>query len=165
MTEMQIRCIPRNEEHSVAWCIWRIARIEDVTMNMLVAGKSQILFQDNWLDQMNLSIIDTGNAMSEEDVAGLINSLDNIEVLKEYCMAVGRRTQEIVQKLTSEVLKQRVDPIRIQQVIKEGAVVIAAKGVIDYWSRRTIAGLLLIPATRHNLIHLNEAFRLKEKRY
>jgi hypothetical protein len=43
----------------------------------------------------------------------------------------------------------------------EGAVVPAAHGIADYWASRNIAGLLLMPATRHNLIHLNEALRLK----
>ncbi|NIS79816.1 MAG: DinB family protein, partial [Anaerolineales bacterium] len=38
MTEDQIRRIPRVGEHSIAWLIWHIARIEDVAMNMLVAG-------------------------------------------------------------------------------------------------------------------------------
>jgi hypothetical protein len=40
-------------------------------------------------------------------------------------------------------------------------VVEAARGIADYWSKRNVAGLLLMPATRHNLIHLNEAFLLK----
>ena len=38
MTEEQIRRIPKNREHSVAWCIWHLARIEDVTMNLLVVA-------------------------------------------------------------------------------------------------------------------------------
>jgi hypothetical protein len=46
----------------------------------------------------------------------------------------------------------------------EGAVVEAAQGLIDYWGRRNIAGLLLMPATRHNFIHLNEALRIKHRR-
>jgi len=61
-------------------------------------------------------------------------------------------------------LKQKVDPIRLQQALDEGAVVEAARGIVDYWSRRTIAGLLLMPATRHSLVHLNEALRLKGRR-
>ena len=32
MSEEQIRRIPHNCEHSVAWAIWHIARIEDVTI-------------------------------------------------------------------------------------------------------------------------------------
>jgi hypothetical protein len=46
----------------------------------------------------------------------------------------------------------------------EGAVVAAAKGVVEYWGRRNTAGLLLMPATRHNLVHLNEALWLKGRR-
>ena len=46
----------------------------------------------------------------------------------------------------------------------EGAVVEEARDLIDYWGKRTIAGLLLMPATRHNLVHLNEALRLKRRR-
>ena len=45
----------------------------------------------------------------------------------------------------------------------EGAVLEVASDLIDYWAKRTIAGLLLMPATRHNLVHLNEALRLKQK--
>ena len=34
---------------------------------------------------------------------------------------------------------------------------------VDYWSKRNTAGLLLMPATRHNLIHLNEALQIKRR--
>jgi hypothetical protein len=49
MVEERIRCIPVNEEHSIAWCFWHLARIEDKAMNLLVAGTSQVYTQDNWL--------------------------------------------------------------------------------------------------------------------
>jgi hypothetical protein len=48
-------------------------------------------------------------------------------------------------------------------VIIEGAVVEAAQSITNYWSKRNVAGLLLMPATRHNLIHLNEALQVKRK--
>jgi len=46
----------------------------------------------------------------------------------------------------------------------EGAVVEAARPIADYWAKRNVASLLLMPATRHNLVHLNEALELKRKR-
>ena len=162
MTEEQIRRIPRNCEHSVAWCIWHMARIEDVTMNVLVAGSSQILHWGNWLERMKMTVCDTGNEMAEEDVAKLSAAID-IEALRAYRLAVGRRTREIAEQLEPDELKQKVEPSRLQQVMAEGAVVEAARGLIDYWSRRNIAGLLLMPPTRHNFIHLNEAWRVKQK--
>ena len=163
MTEEQIRRIPQNCEHSAAWIIWHIARIEDVTMNLLLAGSLQILNQGNWLERMKISVRDTGNAMSEEGVANLSRTIE-IKTLREYRLTVGRGTRQIVKQLQPEDLKQKVDPARLQNVMEEGAVVEAASGLIDYWSKRNIAGLLLMPATRHNLVHLNEALRLKGRR-
>jgi hypothetical protein len=163
MAEGQIRRIPENCDHSVAWLIWHLARIEDVAMNMLVAGGPQILDVDNWLGQMKISVRHTGNAMDEAGVAKLSARI-NIAALRSYRLAVGRKTREIVKQLQPEDLKQKVDPSRLQQVMDEGAVVEAARGLIDYWGRRNIAGLLLMPATRHNFVHLNEALRIKQRR-
>jgi hypothetical protein len=163
MTEAQFRRIPRNCEHSIVWSIWHIARIEDITMNLLVAGGPQILNQDNWFERMKTTARDTGNAMDAEEVANLSATID-IEALRAYRLAVGRRTREIVKQLQPEDLKQQVNPARLQQMLDEGAVVEAARGLLDYWGNRNIAGLLLMPATRHNLVHLNEALRLKQRR-
>jgi hypothetical protein len=160
MNDEQIRRIPRNEEHSVAWLIWHMARIEDVTMNMLVAGGPQILHRDKWLERMKVAYRDTGNTMSGEDVASLSAAID-IEALRAYRVAVGRRTREIVKGVQPQELKAKVEPSRLNLVTTEGAVVEAAGGLIDYWSKRDIAGLLLMPATRHNFVHLNEALRIK----
>jgi len=163
MTEQRIRRIPRNCDHSVAWIIWHIARIEDTTMNLLVAGSPQVLNQDNWQQQMNMETSSTGNAMDEKNVADLSARMD-IPALRAYRAAVGRRTRQIVQTLQPEGLRNKVDPARIAQVMDEGAIVEAARGIAEYWSKRDIAGLLLMPATRHNLVHLNKALTLKRRR-
>jgi hypothetical protein len=163
MTEEQIRRIPRDCEHSVAWCIWHIARIEDVTMNLLVAGSPQVMHREDWLERIKAPVCDTGNAMDAHGVAKLSATID-LEALRSYRIAVGRRTREVVQQLQPEALKQKVDPLRVQRVMEEGPLVEAARGIAEYWSRRTIAGLLVMPATRHPLVHLNEALRLKHRR-
>jgi len=163
MTEVQIRRIPHNREHSVAWILWHIARIEDVALNLLVAGSPQILKRDNWLERIKVNVVHTGNAMDAAAVAKLSATID-IGALRDYRVAVGCRTREIIMQLEPQALKEKVQAVRLQQVRAEGAVVEAAGGIIDYWGRRNIAGLLLMPATRHNFIHLNEALRLKQAR-
>lgn len=161
-TEEVIRRIPRGCDHSIAWCMWHMARIEDVTMNLLVAGSLQLLHRDDWLRRMGIAARDTGNAMDKASVARLSSAID-IEALRAYRLTVGRRTREIVKRLPPEELKQKVDPARLQQVMTEGAIVEAASGIADYWGKRTIAGLLLMPPTRHNFVHLNEALRVKQR--
>ena len=162
MTEEQLRRLPQNSDHSVAWLIWHMARCEDITMNLLVAGSPQILLRDNWLERMKITVRDTGNAMDQVAIANFSAAID-VAALRAYRVAVGRRTQEIARQLGPEDLPQKVAPARLQQVWTEGAVVEAARGIADYWGRRTVVGLLLMPATRHNIVHLNEALKLKRK--
>ena len=100
--------------------------------------------------------------MDERDIAYLCERID-ILALRDYRAAVGQKTQEIVKSLPPQQLKEKVNPERIHQVMVQGALVDAAQGIADYWSKRNIAGLLLMPATRHNLVHLNEAYRIKNK--
>lgn len=42
LKEDAYRQIPKREEHSLVWVIWHLSRIEDVTMNLLVAGRDQV---------------------------------------------------------------------------------------------------------------------------
>jgi hypothetical protein len=160
MPTVQIRRIPPGREHSVAWLIWHMTRCEDITMNLLVAGTPQILHTGRWLKQMKITVCDTGNAMDHATLAAFSKAID-IEALRNYRLAVGRRTREIAKQLQSADLKRKVESSRMQQVMSEGAVVEAARGIADYWSKRNVAGLLLMPATRHHLIHWNEALQLK----
>jgi hypothetical protein len=130
-------------------------------MNMLVAGEPQVLNQGEWLKKLKTEVRHTGNAMSREEILQLSNEID-IHALEQYCLAVGRRTREIIILLHPDELNQKVDPARIQRIWDEGAAIKAAQYIVDYWSKRTKAGLLLMPPTRHWLVHLNEALKLKK---
>jgi len=43
------------------------------------------------------------------------------------------------------------------------AVGAAADWLVACWGGLTLAGLLLMPPTRHNFVHLNEAVRIKAR--
>jgi hypothetical protein len=163
MPEELTRTVPPGADHSVAWLIWHLARCEDITMNLLVAGSPQVLFRDSWLDRMQVPGRDTGNAMDEASIVSFSAAID-VGALRAFRLAVGRRTREIVKRLQPGELRRKVEPARLQRVMDEGAVVDAARGIVDYWGKRNVAGLLLMPATRHCLVHLNEALKLKRSR-
>ncbi len=162
LTEADIRSIPENEEHSIAWVIWHIARIEDVTMNMLLMNKKQVFTTGKWQKKLNITVSDTGNLMLPKKIAQLGKQID-IAALKKYRDAVGKRTRKNVQALDPVQWKRKVDPARIARLVPEGAVNPAATQVLEYWGGLTYAGLLLMPPTRHNLIHLNEIIKMKRK--
>jgi hypothetical protein len=150
-------------EHSVAWLVWHMARCEDVTMNLLVARDPQVLLKDAWLVKLGIKACDTDNAMGRAEKEHF-NRVVDIPSLRAYRVAVGRQTRRVVQALQPADLKMKVQPARLYSVIEQGAVVEAARGILDYWGRRDIAGLLLMPVTRHNLVHMNEAWQIKRRR-
>ena len=162
-TEENIRRIPKSEDYSIAWVIWHMARIEDITMNMLVAGIPQLAEEEKWFSQIKSSMVDTGNAMTREAVHRMSQVVD-IDALRAYRIAVGRRTRSIVKEITLEQLHQKVTPERIERILDSGAVVMGARDIVDYWSRRTVAGLLMMPPTRHNMVHINQALRIRKRK-
>jgi hypothetical protein len=162
LSEAAARIVPSGADHSIAWMMWHTARCEDITMNLLVAGSPQVLNEGGWTERMGLAVCDTGNAMDPAAFAAFKEAVQ-VQAVRDYRTAVGRRTREIVQALAPGAFKQKMDPARLDRVFEEGAVVKEAAGLVEYWGGRTVAGLLLMPATRHNLVHINEAERVKKK--
>ena len=162
LTIEQMRTIPLNMEHSIAWVLWHMTRIEDATMNLLVAGSPQILLQEGWLERMEIPECDTGNAMDPGSMAGLSAAI-NLAALRAYRRSVGIRTRAIVRQLQAHELKQKVAPARLEQMTAQGVVRAEAGGLLKYWSGLTISGLLLMPPTRHAFVHWTEAQKIKRK--
>jgi hypothetical protein len=160
--EVALRRIPPGGEHSIAWILWHLARIEDVTMNLLVAGSPQVFHSAGWRERLGAGIEHTGNAMDVDAVRSLSERI-NVEALRAYRLAVGRRTREIARDILPGDLKQKVDPTRLETIRAQGAVLPDASEIMAYWGGRTLAGLLLMPPTRHNFLHLNEALRIRQK--
>ena len=48
-----------------------IARIEDVTMNLLIANTNEVLEKGQWTDKLNAPIQHTANALADDEVAAL----------------------------------------------------------------------------------------------
>jgi hypothetical protein len=162
LVEAQWRVIIKGHDHSIAWIIWHIARIEDVAISILVGGREQLFVTDGWKSRLNITYKHSGNAMAVSEIEDLSEEID-VGALRIYRQAVGRQTREIISSMPVDQLSVKVDADRIHAIAEQSAVLPEASGVLDYWSRRTLAGLLLMPATRHNFIHLNEAERIKHR--
>ncbi|MFD1773407.1 DinB family protein [Paenibacillus rhizophilus] len=148
--------------NSIVWHLWHSARVEDITMNMLVAGTGQVLDTDGMFQSLNIPFSHSGNEMTEAEMAKLSEEI-SIEGLLAYRRAVGRRTQEIIAPLEPGQFRRKVDAGRIMAVREQGAVTEKSDWLAKYWSGKTIGGLMLMPATRHNFVHLNKALRIKSK--
>jgi hypothetical protein len=162
LADEQMRLVPKGCSHSVAWAIWHITRIEDVTMNLLLAGSPQILFSGNWLGKLQIAGVGVGNELTSAESV-LLSETINLKALFAYRLAVGKRTQSLAPHLEPAVLGERPAPERLQRVVQEGAVSDKVSWLLKYWGRNASANLLLMPATRHCLVHLNEISRMLPK--
>ena len=158
LTEEAFRKLHHGDQ-SIAWKLWHAGRIEDMTMNVLIAGASQVIDEDDWYGKLNVKARDTGNAMNEDEIAEMSRSID-IEALKSYRNEVAKRTRGVIRSLMPEDLKRKVEKARLDSLMNDGSILPEARGIYDYWGKKTYAGLLLMPATRHILVHINESMRL-----
>ncbi|WP_346868257.1 MULTISPECIES: DinB family protein [unclassified Clostridium] len=164
LDENTFRTSQNQKGRTIAYGIWHCTRIEDITMNLLVAGDKQIFNRGNWQEKINSNITDTGNAMLEDDIMEFSKNI-NMEELKNYRIEVGRRTRDIVENLSTEDMKRNFDKHRLQRILDERAVldVKASNWLIDFWGRKNVAGIILMPMTRHQVIHINESLSAKKK--
>lgn len=162
LSDEQAKTIPPEDEHSVAWCLWHVSRIEDVVLHVLIAGEEQLLDSGGWDRRPGFGWRTTGNEQTLTQVAELSREID-IPTLKAYRLAVSEATRRIVREMDVNRLKQKPTAESIELLYAIGSVVRACPEPADYWAGLTTAGLLLMPATRHPLLHLNESERIKSK--
>lgn len=66
----EYRIMPSKDDETIVWALWHITRIEDLTMNVLIADENQI-FNNDWKLKMNVNVSDTGNAMTDDEIMKL----------------------------------------------------------------------------------------------
>ncbi|WP_313162897.1 DinB family protein [Sedimentibacter sp.] len=162
LNDNEYAIMPTAKDETIAWVIWHIARIEDLTMSILVAGEDQ-LFNYEWKQKLNAAITDTGNALSDDEIINLSKTLV-IQELMHYRNEVGKRTRKIVQNLKSDDMKRKVSPHKLEKIMLEGGVSEQENSIwlLDFWAKKDIAGILLMPPTRHVMLHINDCCRWKE---
>ncbi len=130
-------------------------------MNILVNGEKQI-FNEDWQTRMNSPIRDTGNALSDNQIIQLSKSL-RIQELLEYRNKVGRKSREIIRTLSPDDIRRKIPAQRISRILEEGGTTNHEDSIwlLDFWDKKDIAGILLMPPTRHVMLHLNGCCKWK----
>ena len=163
LTRITFETMPTEKDVTIAWNIWHITRIEDLTANILIADSTLVL-SNKRLEKLGVAIRDTGNAMTDDEILDLSRSLD-MDELCEYRTAVGKRTREILSNLSVIDLKRKMKPESVQRILAEGGVTEHNDSIwlLDFWGKKTVAGIWLMPITRHQIMHISDSFKLKER--
>lgn len=156
ITPTECAVMPTQKDETIAWAVWHIARIEDLTMNLLVGNGAQV-FDENRQKRIGTTVRDTGNAMSDDEILSFSRQI-SFHNLLQYRDAVGIRSREILRALRPGDMKRKITPESTTRILAEGGVTTHADSIwlLDFWGKKDVAGILLMPLTRHQTLHLND---------
>jgi len=154
--------MPTEKDKTIAYHLWHIARIEDLVGNLLIMKQPQI-FNDEWMTRLNVSIKDTGNAMDSQQIIDFSERI-NTQELVNYRNAVGCQTRQNLKSLTPKDLKRKPEAEYLARLVSEGGLLENKDSIWlkDFWAKHTVAGLILLPLTRHHMMHLPESMAIKK---
>lgn len=154
--------MPTSKDETIAWAVWHITRIEDLTMNIL-ANRSGQIFNKEWAERMQATVTDTGNAMTDDEIMLFSITVNKTELLN-YRNAVGMRSRDILKKFKPEDMKRKVSPQDINRILEAGGVSERKDSIwlLDFWGKKDVAGLVMMPLTRHQTCHLNDCYKWKQ---
>ncbi len=149
---------------TIAYSIWHIFRIEDIVAHTLINRDAQIFFSGNYKERINSPIITTGNELVKNEIADFSKQLD-IDELYAYISEVRRSTENILQQMPYEMLKQKIPAESRESLQKMNVVSSDEKAVwlIDYWCGKDIRSLIQMPFSRHWIMHIEASLRIKSK--
>jgi hypothetical protein len=159
LSDEQMRVRPREDLNSLAWIMWHIARAEDILVNPVLAGRSQV-FDDGWRRRLGIERPDFGIGMTSPDVSELTARID-LAALREYRDAVGRRTREVVGAFRAEDWEGEVQGAALERVGAEGAFGARREGMVKAFTGRPRAMVLSGIALFHPAGHLGEATTIR----
>ena len=87
-----------------------------------------------------------------------------VQELLNYRNEIGKRTRQIVKNLLPNDMKRKVSPQGLEKILLEGGVTKQEESMwlLDFWGKKDIAGILLMPPTRHVMLHINDCCKWKE---
>ena len=101
-TPEQLHFVPEHGSHSIAWCLWHTARIEDMIINGRARQASQI-WNQQWAERTGLPFEGMGTGMSDAEAAQV--RITDMDAFRAYQEAVWKQTAEYLESSTDEDLQ------------------------------------------------------------
>jgi hypothetical protein len=156
--------MPLKSDKTIAYYLYHLYRIEDAVSNILIADKEQLFFEEHFDKRLNAPITTTGNEIARDGLIEFSQALD-LKQLKEYIVAVMANTNEIISGINFLDSKTKISADQRAKVINSNAVSTdeSAFWLVDYWCSKTYTGLMLMPFSRHIMLHLDGCLRIMNK--
>ena len=131
------------------------ARAEDIMVNQVLNGRAQV-FEDGWAKRLGITRRDFGIGMSSPEVTELTRLID-LNALREYRDAVGRRTRDIVSGFKAQDWDGQVSAEGMQAAADAGGFGVRTEALLKTFTGRPRTAVLSGLAIFHPAAHMGEA--------
>lgn len=149
---------------TIAYSIWHIFRIEDIVAHTLVKNDTQIFFLGDYQNKIQSPIITTGNELVKQEISDFSRQL-NLDMLYEYAKEEYESTNYLLKSLSYADTKRKITQLEKHR-LSEMKVVSTDENafwLIDYWCGKNVKGLIQMPFSRHWIMHIEAANRIRNK--
>ena len=146
--------------------MWEISKNLFINIYLELKNKIDNLFKE-LNDYKNENIIwNLWHIMRIEDLIVNILICEKASILNEklkyYSDKISKNTINLIKRLKAEDIKRKINKINLEKIINGCGVTKDNLWLIDYWGKKDIAGLLLMPLSRHIIVHLNQCYKYIE---
>ncbi|VEU80439.1 DinB family protein [Haploplasma axanthum] len=164
LKEEEYKKKPIKQFKTIAYYLYHLNRIEDITLNTLIKDQEQIFYKNNYQERINSKLHTTGNELTLDEVEKFSERL-NIKELIKYVKEVFENTNnyiKIVNYLDSRTL---ITSERKEKLLELGSVSNDSKAfwLVDYWCKKDYQGIMLMPFSKHHFMHLWNSISIIEK--
>lgn len=106
LTDEQVHFVPEGQSHSIAWCMWHAARIEDLFFQQIFQGQRSEWETGGWAERTGLPEKGFGTGQSTEDAANV--HFASLDEFKRYQQRVAELALAFLDSLDDEGLKREV---------------------------------------------------------
>lgn len=149
---------------TIAFFLYHMTRIEDICANVFVADQEQVVFREPWKEIFAHHPIDTGNSWTTQQISDFSTQI-NLRDLLDYRRAVGESTRVILSQITMNQLKEKPTAEQCQRLLENKSIADheASRWLLDFWKKKNGLGLILMPLTRHQVVHLSDCLAILKK--
>ena len=149
---------------TIAYSIWHVFRIEDIVAHTLISGDEQIFFSGGYKELIGSPIITTGNERVKQQISDFSKVL-NLDELYRYATSVKNSTESLIKSFSFSDLKRKMadtdkERLKLINVVSEDE---KACWLVDYWCGKDVRGLIGMPFSRHWIMHVEAALRIRNK--
>jgi len=89
LSNEQLHFVPEGQSHSIAWCMWHAARIEDLFFQQIFQGKQSQWETGGWAVKTGLPEKGFGTGQSPHDAKAVV--IASLDASREYQAKVAQR--------------------------------------------------------------------------